>query len=375
MKTVRSARLIGCIGALAITFAALALATLAVATLPGAAQQAPAQKVRLAVGTTVLNVGYPMLTLAVTLGYWKEEGYDVELLPVGASLQAIQQMVAGNAEFAEVNASVIVQSNVKNDLPVRVVMANGVIDWAVAVDADGPIKSVKDLKGKTLGVFSLATGGIAYLNSYLRANGLDPARDLEMVPLGLGAPPVEALRTGKVQGLLYWAAAISTFENAGLKLRKLAGEDWRSYPDYSMSTMQTTIDKHPGMVLAMARGAAKATVFALANPDCARKLHWAHYPSTKPTGADEATLIRWDMNNQQAQLDSLSDGYKLNGGRLWGNIDVAAFDRLVAFMLAAKQIDRTIPAKDLVIAIPDFFAKVNAFDVGAIEESARACRF
>jgi len=72
MKTVRSARLIGCIGALAFTFAALALATLAVATLPGAAQQAPAQKVRLAVGTTVLNVGYPMLTLAATLGYWKE---------------------------------------------------------------------------------------------------------------------------------------------------------------------------------------------------------------------------------------------------------------------------------------------------------------
>jgi NitT/TauT family transport system substrate-binding protein len=364
MKSVPSARLIGCIIALVTTLV----------TAPCGAQQVPAQKVRLAVGTTVLNVGYPMLTLAVTLGYWKEEGYDVELLPVGASLQAIQQMVAGNAEFAEVNASVIVQSNVKNDLPVRIVMANGVIDWAVAVDADGPIRSVKDLKGKTIGVFSLATGGIAYLNSYLRANGLDPARDIEMVPLGLGAPPVEALRTGKVQGLLYWAAAISTFENAGLKLRKLAGEDWRSYPDYSMSTMQATIDRHPEMVLAMARGAAKATVFALANPVCARKLHWAHYPSTKPTGADEATLVRWDMNNQQAQLDSLSDGYKLNG-ELWGNVDPAAFDRLVAFMLAAKQIDRTMSAKDMAVAIPDFFTKVNAFDVKAIEDSARACRF
>jgi NitT/TauT family transport system substrate-binding protein len=365
MESRRSTRLVGWICAVVI----------ALATTPSFAQQKPPQKIRLAVGTTVLNVGYPMLTLAVTLGYWKEEGYDVELLPVGASLQAIQQMVAGNAEFAEVNASVIVQSNVRNDLPVRIVMANGVIDWAVAVDADGPIKSVKDLKGKTLGVFSLATGGIAYLNSYLRANGLDPARDVEMVPLGLGAPPVEALRTNKVQGLLYWAAAVSTFENAGLKLRKLVGDDWRSYPDYSMSTMQATIDKDPAVVIAMARGAAKATVFALANPDCARKLHWARYPSTKPTGADEATLIRWDMNNQQAQLDSLSDGYKLNGGKLWGNVDPAAFDRLVEFMLAAKQIDKTMPAKDMAVGIPEFFTKVNAFDVKAIEDSAKACKF
>jgi len=351
----------------------LALWTLSSWTLPSWAQDKP-QKVRLAVGTTVLNVGYPMLTLAATLGYWKDEGYEVELLPVGASLQAIQQLVAGNAEFAEVNASVIVQSNVKNDLPVRVVMANGVIDWAVAVDADGPIKSAKDLKGKTIGVFSLATGGIAYLNSYLRANGLDPGRDVELVPLGLGAPPVEAMRTGKVQGLLYWAAAVSTFENAGLKLRKLAGEDWRSYPDYSMSTMQGTIDRDPRMVIAIARGSAKATVFALANPDCARKLHWAHYPSTKPTGADEATLIKWDMNNQQAQLDSLIDGFKLNGGKLWGNADPAAFDRLIEFMLAAKQIDRTMPAKNMIIGIPDFFAKVNAFDVGAVQDSAKACK-
>jgi NitT/TauT family transport system substrate-binding protein len=341
---------------------------------PSVAQKPP-QKVRMAVGTTVLNVGYPMLTLAVTLGYWKEEGYDVELLPVGASLQAIQQMVAGNAEFAEVNASVIIQSNVKNDLPVRIVMSNGVIDWAVAVDAGGPIKSVKDLKGKTLGVFSLATGGIAYLNSYLRANGLDPARDLELVPLGLGAPPVEAMRTGKVQGLLYWAAAVSTFENAGLKLRKLVGDDWRSYPDYSMSTMQATIDKNPDMVIAMARGSAKATVFALTNPDCARKLHWARYPSTKPTGADEATLIKWDMNNQQAQLDSLADAFKINGGKLWGNVDSVAFDRLVAFMLAARQIDKIIPARNMIVGIPDFFTKVNAFDAKAIEASAKACKF
>jgi NitT/TauT family transport system substrate-binding protein len=81
------------------------------------------------------------------------------------------------------------------------------------------------------------------------------------------------------------------------------------------------------------------------------------------------------MNNQQAQLDSLSDGYKLNGGKLWGNADPAAFNRLVAFMLAAKQIDKTVPATNMIVGIPDFFTKVNAFDVKAIQESAKACKF
>jgi NitT/TauT family transport system substrate-binding protein len=282
--------------------------------------------------------------------------------------------VAGNAEFAQVNASVIVQANARNNLPVRVVMANGVIDWSLAVSADGPIKSAKDLKGKTVGVFSLATGGIAYFNNFMRANGLDPVRDVDLVPVGLGAPPVEAMKSGKVHALLYWAAAIATFENAGLKLTRLAGDDWRAYPDYSLSAMQATLDKDPALAIGIARGVAKATVYALANPDCARKLHWQNYPSTKPTGADEATLAKWDMNTQQAQLDSLSDGFKLNGGKRWGDVDPAAFDRLVKFMLEAKQIDKSVTAASMMTTIPDFVAKVNDFDVKAIEASARACR-
>ena len=341
---------------------------------PSRAADKPLQKVRIAVSTTVLNVGYPMLTLPLTLGYWRQEGYDVELLPVGASLQSIQQMVGGNAEFGEVNASVIIQANAKNDLPVRIAMGNGVIDWSVAVDADGPITSAKDLKGKTIGVFSLATGGIAYFNSFLRSNGLDPARDVEIIPLGLGAPPVEAMRSGKVQGLLYWASAVASFENAGLKLRKLVGEDWRQYPDYTLAVMQATVEKNPDMVVGIARGMAKATVYALANPDCARQLHWAHYPSTKPTGADEATLARWDLNTQQAQLDSLKDGYTLNGGKLWGNADPAAYDRLIKFMLETKQIDKSVTAKSLMVDIPDYFEKVGQIDVAAIRTAAAACK-
>jgi NitT/TauT family transport system substrate-binding protein len=354
--------------------ALVAAVLLALGGMQASAQDKPLKKVRLAVGTSFLNVGYPMNTLPVTLGYWKAEGYDVEVLPVGASLQALQQMVAGNAEFGQVNASVIVQANSKNDLPARIVMGNGVIDWSIAVDADGPIKSVKDLKGKTIGVFSLATGGIAYFNNLLRANGLDPAKDVELVPLGLGAPPIEGLRSNKVQGLLYWASAIATFENAGLKLNKLAGDDWRKYPDYSLSAMQATLDKDPAMVIAIARGMAKATVYALTNPDCARKLHWERYPSTKPSGADEATLIKWDLNTQQAQLDSLAEGFKLGGGKYWGAVDPAAYDRLVKFMLDAKLIDKPVAATGMIVNIPGFFEKINEFDVKAIEADAKACK-
>src|SRR4030081_3671607 len=113
-------------------------AMLALGAVQASAQDKPLKKVRLAVGTWILIVGYPMITLPVTLGYWKAEGYDVEVLPVGASLQALQQMVAGNAELAQLNSSVVIQANVVNQIPVRVVMNAGVIDWSLSVLEDGP---------------------------------------------------------------------------------------------------------------------------------------------------------------------------------------------------------------------------------------------
>lgn len=335
--------------------------------------QAPLKKVRIAVGTTNLNVGYPWLTLPLSLDYWKQEGYDVEVLPVGASLQALQQMVAGNAEFAQLNSSVVIQANVVNDIKARVVMNNGVIDWSLSVLADGPIKDVKDLKGKTIGVFSLATGGIAFMKSYLRKNGMDPDKDVNVVAVGLGAPPVEALRTNKVQALLFWASAQATFENAGLKLRYLIAPDWRTYPDFTFSTLQKTIDSDPAMVEAIARGAAKASTFVFANADCARKIHWAKFPNTKPGGTDEATAIRWDLNNQKAQMDSMKDAFEMNGGKLWGNATTDAYSRIQAFMVEAKLIEKTIPAQTYLIGIPSFWEKINKYDAGAIRAQANNC--
>lgn len=338
------------------------------------AQDKPLKKVKIAVGTTNLNLAYPWLTLPLVLDYWKDEGYDVDVLPVGASLQALQQMVAGNVDFAQLNSSVVIQANVTNQIPARVVMNTGVIDWSISVLADGPIKDVRDLKGKTIGVFSLATGGIAFMKHYMRSQGMDPDRDVKMVAVGLGAPPVEALRSNKVQALLFWAAAQATFQNAGLNLRFLRGPDWPTYPDFTFSTLQKTIDSDPTMVEAIARGAAKASVFVFANPDCQRRLHWARWPNTKPTGADEATLIRWDLNNLQGQLDSMRAAHALNGATLWGRATPEAYGRIQEFMLEAKLIDRTIDPKTYMISIPDFYVKINRFDAEKIVAQAKSCQ-
>ncbi|PZW44904.1 NitT/TauT family transport system substrate-binding protein [Humitalea rosea] len=343
------------------------------ATTRGAHAQGGLRRVAIGVGTTNLNLAYPWLTLPLALNYWREDGYEVEVLPVGASLQALQQMVAGNVAFAQLNSSVVVQANVQNNIPVRVVMNNGVIDWSMSVLEDGPIKSVQDLRGKTIGVFSLATGGIAFMRAYLRASGINPDSDIRIIPVGLGAPPIEALRSNRVQALLFWASAQAGFENAGLKLRYIRDDAWASFPDFTFSTMEATAKGEPAMVEAIARGCAKATEFVMASPDCQRRLHWARFPTTKPTGADDATLARWDLNNLEAQLASMRAAQAMNGGKLWGRATPEAYGRIQSFMLEAGLIQRAVDPATFMIGIPNFYEKINDFDAAAVRAQAQAC--
>jgi NitT/TauT family transport system substrate-binding protein len=343
---------------------------------PAMVQQRPLKKVDIVVATPVLNVTYSQLTLPITLGYWRNEGYDVELHTADGSLQAVQQLVGGNAEFATASANAVVLANVKSDQPVRVAMIFQTSDFALVVEENSPIKTVRDLKGATIGVVNLATGAIVSLNGLLHKNGMDPARDVQYVATGFGATAIQAIKSGRVQGLIYWGTAIAGFENAGLKLRKIVGDDWNTYPEYTLAIMQGTAEKNPEMALAIARGAIKGMIFTRANPECAVKLHWAKYPATKPGGIDDALALRFELNLLSAQRQAWDNARKLFGGdKQWGNFDVAGWDRLVRFMAESRQIDSTMPADVFGLSARDHYKKINDIDVDAIEDSAKACKF
>ena len=343
---------------------------------PTAAHAQPApKKIRIAMGARVINVAYPWLTMPQPLEYWKQEGLDVEVLAVGGSLEAIQQLAAGNVDFAQVNSSVVVQANANNKMSLRSVMLNTVNDWSVVALEDGSIKSMKDFKGKSIGVPALSTGGMPMLKELLQSNGLVPDTDVSIVAVGYGAPAWQAIKSDKVQGLMFFQAAIAGFENLGGKFRYFHGADWRQQPDFSLNTLQSTIDKDPKMVEGIVHGAAKGAVFSLANPDCTRRVQWKTWPGTKPTGqgVDEETKVKWDANNLRAQQTGMVEAFKLGGGKLWGNYRPQDYAVLQEFMLRANLIKEKVPNESLIVALPDFFEKANAFDHAAIEAQAKAC--
>src|SRR6266478_3702626 len=201
---------------------------------PVSAQEKP--KIRIAHGGQLLNISYPWLEMPAALKYWSQEGYDVEVFIGQSSLQSIQLLVAGQADLAQVNSGPLVQAAAKNDI--------------------------------------------------------------QLLPVGIGPLAYHALQTDKVQGLMYWGSAIASFENFGGKFRRFYDPNWRQMPDFSLVALKSTIDRDPKAIEAVVRGAAKGSLFALTNPDCARKVQWSYRPASKPTGADEATLVKHCMSSE-----------------------------------------------------------------------------
>lgn len=335
---------------------------------------APLQKVSIVIGASILNIADPWLVMPQALGYWRSEGYDVQLVALAGSTQAMQQMVAGGAQFAQLNSTNLVNANADNNLPVRGIMDIGVVDWGMGVPADSNIKGISDLKGKKIGIVSFASGGLPLLKSMLTANGLDPDKDVQIVATGGGAPALDALKNDRIQAVMYWQAALTGFESAGFKLRVFRDPSWRNMPDYTLTTMQSTYDKDPKMVEAIARGAAKAILFANTNPQCVRLIQWKLYPNTKPGGMDEAAAIKWDDSLLAAQMDTINAAYAMNGGKYIGAMDTAGYERLDDFMLKQQLTARKVPAASMLVTTPGFIEAVNRFDHQAVEQDARSCK-
>jgi NitT/TauT family transport system substrate-binding protein len=70
--------------------------------------------------------------------------------------------------------------------------------WAVMDNS--PIKTIADLKGKTVGISVIGGGTQGPFNMLLKQNGVDPAKDIKLVEIGFAASE-DALRQGRVDAI------------------------------------------------------------------------------------------------------------------------------------------------------------------------------
>src|SRR5438477_5774517 len=145
----------------------------------GLAQDKALKKVVFAVTTKDISVGHSAhSSVPQALGYWKEEALDVTVASVEGSAAGLQQLGSGNIQVVSLGPEEILIGREKG---VRIkgfyVQARETI-FRVVVPADSELQAVRDLKGKTVGVTSLASAAVPFTKALGAAAGLDPDKDV-----------------------------------------------------------------------------------------------------------------------------------------------------------------------------------------------------
>src|SRR5450830_520366 len=181
------------ISAMSATFAAALLVN--VAAVPTAEA---ADKITIMVGG-INKLIYLPPKLAENLGYFKAEGLDVELQSQQAGVDAENELLAGavQAVVGYYDHSIDLQSKGKEVQSItQLLVVPGGMEM-VRSDLASQIRSMADLKGRTLGVTGLGSSS-SFLAQYLASrNGLKTS-DYSMFPVGAGNTLIAALKQKRV---------------------------------------------------------------------------------------------------------------------------------------------------------------------------------
>jgi ABC-type nitrate/sulfonate/bicarbonate transport system substrate-binding protein len=216
--------------------------------------QAPIRKVRMGIQST--NIGFLPFHAAYHKGFYREQG--IELETIFMATQAVNAaFIRGDIDYsAAVNG--IIQGIVRG-APAKIL--------ACAVDrplqsfiVKKEIRTARDLKGKKVG--GSTTGGTATLmaDAALRHFGLEPGRDVTVVPLR--GNRLTALESGAVD-----AALLGVPENI-IAMDKGYGEllfigDIVNFPQNGFGALVKKIQENPDEVYGMVRAMLRGFIFSL----------------------------------------------------------------------------------------------------------------
>lgn len=193
------------------------LSTLAIATTLVAAFAAPAQaadKVTIMVGGYEKQIYLPA-KLTERLGYFKDEGLDVELLNEPAGVDAELELLAGSVQGVVGFYDHCVDLQTKGKIVQSVVQFSQAPGEVELVSTRHPeIKSFADMKGKTLGVTGLGSS-TNFLTLYLAAKAGVTAADITTLPVGAGTTFVAAMQQDKIQAGMTTEPTISRMLKTG----------------------------------------------------------------------------------------------------------------------------------------------------------------
>ena len=158
-------------------------------------------KLTIAVGGKNLFYYLP-LTIAEQLGYFKDEGLQVEIPDFAGGAKALQALVGGRADVVSGAYEHTINMQAKNQPIMSFVLQGRAPQIVLAVSTRNMpgYKSIADLKGKKIGVTAPGSS-TAMMASYVLAKAGLKASDVSFIGVGASSGAISAVKSGQVDAI------------------------------------------------------------------------------------------------------------------------------------------------------------------------------
>jgi NitT/TauT family transport system substrate-binding protein len=210
-------------------------------------------KVRLGWCTSVITHGVAPIAVATKLGWFKQEGIEVELVNFPGSSDCVRNVATGEVLAAVATpepVAILQQTGVKTQVFYTAYRRN---IFGVAVPVDSPIKKYADLKDKKIGVTSMASAGVVLARSGASDAGLDPDRDIRIVVSGQPGQSVVLLQRKEIDAVSQWDTQYTLMGLAGVPMRMLEDPLIDSFPANSLVASSDSIKNKRNLLVRLAR--------------------------------------------------------------------------------------------------------------------------
>lgn len=250
---------------------------------------AGSDKVTLIIASPATLVVWSVTYLAEDLGYYKDEGIVVERMGLGGGPAAMTALLSGEGlagcsapgEGLTANARgqriKVLESYTRTDPYTLCVSAAFAKEIGITAESslDDRKAALVALKGKRLGITAPGSNTDLVVRMSLKQLGLDPDRDVTIVPTGSLVNVMSALSQGAIEG----GALLSPFpEQAGLEfgavpmLSTAAGDIPQAarLQGQVLQTRPQVLEKNRDLLAAFVRADMRAHKFLIEDPDGAR---------------------------------------------------------------------------------------------------------
>jgi ABC-type nitrate/sulfonate/bicarbonate transport system substrate-binding protein len=164
------------------------------------ARAAETPPMKVIVGTSYPNVDVMPIYISRELGYFREENVSVDLISLATGDKIVFALLGGSINVARYTPDWIIRAVEKGGAKLKIVLA-GSNNLVFSLITANEIKSYADLKGKRIGVSTIAAADSTLIQKMLAAHGLGKA-DYILIQSGSSPERAAALRAGSLSATL-----------------------------------------------------------------------------------------------------------------------------------------------------------------------------